>query len=121
MCYLISKINDASFKNYLIKEKTGGKLYEKFPSCILLPNVSLFLPQCTDQSQPFPNTWCRKPRKTVIFTEEKIFLHYGFENMLKCLALATSVVKDVSLMGQIEQWKGQILVPFKVKINQCGF
>ena len=35
--------------NDLIKENTGGKLYGEMPSCILLPNASLFLPQCANQ------------------------------------------------------------------------
>ena len=39
------------FKKDLIKENTGGKLYKKMPSWILLNNVGLFLPQCTNQKQ----------------------------------------------------------------------
>ena len=56
LCYLISKICDTSFKNDLIEGNTREQLYEKLSSCILLPNVSLFLPHA-------------QIKKTVIFIE----------------------------------------------------
>ena len=52
--------------------------------------------------------------------EEKIFLHYVFENMLKYLALAMIIMKNVSLLDQTGPWKRQILVPFKVKIKETN-
>ena len=52
--------------------------------------------------------------------EEKILLHYVFENMLKYLALAMIIMKNVSLLDQTGQWKRQILVPFKVKIKETN-
>ena len=52
--------------------------------------------------------------------EEKIFLHYFFQKVLKNLTLATCIVKDVSLLDQIGPWNGQILLPFKVKVKETN-
>ena len=51
---------------------------------------------------------------------EKIFMHYFFKNMFKYLSLATPIVKNLSLLDETGPWKGQILVPFKVKIKEIN-